>query len=51
MDIGLHVAERLSVDLRGRMSRRTMAYEVDGEAIDTQDTMAYVGVGVSLLAR
>ena len=51
LDVGVAVAEHLSVDLRTGYAARTMAYEVDGEAIDTDDSLAYVGLGLSFLAR
>lgn len=51
LDLGVAPAERIGIDLRMRYAARTMAFEVDGESIDTQDTLAYIGLGVSVLGR
>jgi len=51
LDLGVRVADSFSVDLRARHAIRTMSFEVDGEAVDTADSLSYVGVGASFLVR
>lgn len=51
LDVGVAVADNISIDLRTGHGVRTMAYDVDGEDIDTEDSLTYVGLGVSFLAR
>lgn len=51
VDLGVHVSDSLSLDLRARHAIRTMSFEVDGEAVDTVDSLSYLGVGASFLVR
>ena len=50
-DLGIHVADNVSVDIRARHAVRSMAFEVDGEDVETNDSMSFIGLGVSFMAR
>ncbi|MEC8425591.1 MAG: hypothetical protein VX000_17515, partial [Myxococcota bacterium] len=51
LDVGVAVAGSLTVDLRTRTDLRTMAFDVDGEAVDARDSLTYLGLGVSYRLR
>lgn len=51
LTVGYAATESLSIDLQVDYTTRTMAFDIDGESIDTADALTYVGVGATFVAR